>query len=473
MNASGRCAKALNLEVLKTQGLSYPEHTSLPDLSVHTITVPGAASGWVECVSRFGSGNLSLRQILQPAIDLAENGFPVSDVTAAAWKASEDLLRSSCNGHELLLNGYRAPEAGELMTNSNLAKTLRILGEQGVDGFYGGVVAKAIVSTVKEQGGLLSMEDLQEHRPTLDTPITTRYRGVDVWEIPPNGQGITALIALNILEGFHLSKVEHNSPQHLHFLIECLRLAFADTRWYCADPSQVHVPVEELLSKDYAKVRRGHIDPAKAKADISRGTPVSSSDTVYFGVVDENGLACSFINSNYMGFGTGIVPKGFGFTLQNRGANFSLNPEHPNHLAPRKRPYHTIIPGMATKDGNLFACFGVMGGFMQPQGHVQVLSNMIDFGMTPQEALDAPRICIADGTCHGQVYVEEGISEETIASLAASGHAIYLKPVTDYSREVFGRGQVIQPLSPPSQVNNRVLCAGSDPRADGCAIPQI
>jgi gamma-glutamyltranspeptidase/glutathione hydrolase len=310
----------------------------------------------------------------------------------------------------------------------------------------------------------MSLEDIASHTSTWEEPISVTYRGLRVYECQPNGQGITALLALNILEGFELSALAPLSTERLHLTIEALRLAFADARWYVADPKFSNVPVEELLSKEYASVRRKFIDGKRATIDQKHGTPVSSSGTVYLSVVDKFGNACSFINSNYWGFGTGIVPKGFGFTLQNRGHNFSLDPNHPNALEPRKRPYHTIIPAMVTReDESLYASYGVMGGFMQPQGHVQVLSALIDHGLDPQSALDLPRCCIEVEQSGGRVALEEGIPANVISDLEKMGHPVYL--VSGYDRSLFGRGQVI--LRDPE---TGVLCAGSDPRADGCAM---
>jgi len=283
-----------------------------------------------------------------------------------------------------------------------------------------------------------------------------------VHECPPNGQGLTALLALNLLEGFDLSGLNLLSPQRLHLQIEALRLAFADARWYISDPAFSAIPLAELLSKEYAAQRRKLINPTAATLDQQRGRPFASSDTVYFCAVDRWGNACSFINSNYMGFGTGIVPQGWGFTLQNRGHNFSLQAGHPNALAPGKRPYHTIIPALITreKDGSLFGPFGVMGGFMQPQGHVQVFLALAQ-GLDPQDALDLPRFCLEDGQPADTVALEEGIPLRSMARLAEMGHNV--RPVSGWGRALFGRGQVIL------REANGVLRAGSDPRADGCA----
>ncbi len=456
LNASGRAPSELNLELLANQGITG----FLPPRSIHTITVPGAAAGWVDTINKLGT--LSLKEVLVPAIELAEEGFPVAPFTARAWKRSEPILKSGPYGEEMLLNG-NAPKEGEIMKNPTLAQTFKELAEHGKDGFYKGRIAEAIVELIQSFDGVLSLDDLQNHKSTFDEPISTNYRGVEVHEIPPNGQGIAALIALNIIEEFDIASMKHSSAEHLHVMIEAMRIAFADTRWYVADPAVVNVPIQELISKQYASERRKLIDLTKASIDVQKGSPVTSSDTVYFSVVDGEGNACSFINSNYMGFGTGLIPKGCGFTLQNRGANFTLEPGHPNVLGPNKRPYHTIIPGMATKDNELYASFGVMGGFNQPQGHAQVIVNMVDFNMNPQEALNAPRFTIRDGTGGGKVALEEGIDVATMSILSTMGHEIV--PTSGASRMIFGRGQIIK-RNPKSGV----LCGGSSPRADGLAI---
>jgi gamma-glutamyltranspeptidase/glutathione hydrolase len=345
---------------------------------------------------------------------------------------------------------------------------LRTVAQGGKKAFYEGPIAEAIAQVIRAAGGCMTEADLAAHTSTWETPSSVTYRGYRVYECPPNGQGITALIALNLLEGFVFSSTELLSPESLHLQIEALRLAFADARWYIADPAFTQIPLEQLLSKDYAAERRKVLDPRRATLDPSRGAPVASSDTVYLSVVDKSGNACSFINSNYMGFGTGIVPKGWGFTLQNRGHNFSLDPGHPNALAPGKRPYHTIIPALATResDGSLFASFGVMGGFMQPQGHVQVFSALVDGGLDPQSALDLPRFCIDSSARTGTVSLEQGIPVETQMRLAEMGHPI--QSVAGIGRSLFGRGQVI--LRDPG---TGVLTAGSDPRADGCAMTLV
>jgi len=456
VNGSGRAPEELTVENLVNRGVTG----NMPSHSIHTITVPGAAAGWVDTIERFGT--MEMKEVLAPAIELAKQGFPIAPITAKRWQYGATRLKSGPNYNEMLING-RGPTVGEIMRNPTLAKTFEELATHGKAGFYEGRIAQAIVDLIAPRGSFMTLEDLRNHTNTFPDPIKTDYRGYDVYEIPPNGQGITALIALNIVEGYDFSGVKHSSVEHLHTLIEAMRLAFADARWYVADPDVVHVPIEELISKEYAAERRKLIESSRANVSVKKGSPVAGSDTVYFCTADSEGNACSFINSNYMGFGTGLIPKGCGFTLQNRGANFSLDPEHPNCVGPSKRPYHTIIPGMVMKDNELYGPFGVMGGFMQPQGHLQVLVNLIDYGMDPQEALDAPRFCISSGMSYGSVALEEGIPLEVMAALSQMGHVI--SPRAGAYRSGFGRGQIIlrDPVS-------GVLCAGSDPRADGMAI---
>lgn len=461
LNGSGRAPAALTLEKIKKEGM-----TELPPFHPYTITVPGACAGWFDLIQKHGTKSMS--EILAPAIKLAEDGFPVAPMTSYFWqRGAGRQLASAPNGIEMTIDG-RGPNAGEIFRNPGLARTFKKIAEGGRDNFYHGEIAEAIANVVKQAGGCLTVEDLAAHESTWETPISITYHGYRVYECPPNGQGITALIALNLLEGFDLSSLDPISADRLHLEIEAMRLAFADARWYVSDPQFSKIPVDELLSKEYADQRRKLIDPRRATIDQKHGTPVSSSDTVYFSVADKFGNACSFINSNYMGFGTGMVPKGFGFTLQNRGHNFTLEENHPNALAPRKRPYHTIIPAMATRenDGSLFASFGVMGGFMQPQGHLQVFAALVDSGLDPQATLDLPRFCIDDGTSGGAVSLEEGIPDAVMANLTERGHEV--QKVAGWERAMFGRGQII--LRDPQ---TGILCAGSDPRADGLAMPLI
>jgi gamma-glutamyltranspeptidase/glutathione hydrolase len=470
LNGSGRSPAALTLERLRKEGVD-----EIPPFHPYTVTIPGACAGWCDLLERHGT--LDLSDILAPAIRLAESGFPVAPITSYFWRrGAERQLKESLNGREMTLDG-RGPNPGEIFRNPSLARTFKKVAEGGKKAFYEGAIAEAIATTLQKAGGCMTEADLAAHISTWDTPISIPFGDLRLWECPPNGQGIAALLALNILEGFDLPS-DPLSSDRLHLEIEALRLAFADTRWYVADPSVVHIPIQELLSKGYAAERRKLIDPHHATLDQKRGSPVAGSDTVYFCVVDKFGNACSFINSNYMGFGTGIIPSGWGFTLQNRGHNFSLEEGHPNVLAPGKRPYHTIIPALITRDQriessdrpfsihhSLFAAFGVMGGFMQPQGHVQVFLTLAH-GLDPQSALDLPRFCIADGTAGGMVALEAGIPRAVMADLARRGHQV--QKVSGWERALFGRGQII--LREPA---TGVLTAGSDPRADGCAMTQV
>ena len=457
LNGSGRAPAALTLDVIHST-LRRQQLDHLPRYHVHTITVPGACAGWFDLIARHGT--MAMPQLLAPAIELAETGFPVGEITAHWWAAAIESHAGAANFLELSIDG-RAPRAGELFRNPAMARTLRAIADGGPDAFYRGEIARAIAAVIAESGGTMTEADLAAHRSTWDEPISTVYRGTRIWECPPNGQGITALLALNILEGFELRGQDPLGADRLHLVAEALRLAFADTRWYVADPRVSQVPVAELLSRDYAARRRALLDPRRATADVRRGAPVAGSDTVYFCVVDGRGNACSFINSNYMGFGTGIVPAGWGFTLQNRGHNFSLEAGHPNALAPNKRPYHTIIPGMMTRaDGSLYAPFGVMGGFMQPQGHVQVVLGMLDDDLAPQATLDRPRLCLTPVIGDSVVTLEDGIPPATVAAMRARGHAVDAG-LSGFDRSLFGRGQIIR------RELDGTLAGGCDPRSDG------
>lgn len=444
---------------------------------------------------------------------------------ARQWNRSEPLIRSaSPNGNEMLKEdpsapfGARAPRAGEIMKNPTLARTFRALATEGKAGFYKGRIAEEIVKVVRDLGGHLELDDLAHHLETGSEPvdaISLKFRGqnvaktlrdrvadpaqqatdpdlgLEVWEHPPNGQGIVALMALGILEELEkagkiptFKPEDFNTAPYLHAIIEALRIAFADASWFVTDPNVEHVPVAELLSREYLSSRATALFSAeRAGAMPEHGMPSpahQSSDTVYFAVSDSEGNAVSFINSNYGGFGTCIVPKGCGFTLQNRAANFSLDPtgKHPNVLAPRKRPYHTIIPAAVTNlhDGSLYSVFGVMGGFMQPQGHVLVLLGQIVGGLNPQQALDAPRVCIGAGmpedgkVIDTKVSVEEGMPEETIEGLRKLGH--HVEVLKGMARARFGRGQIIRWTTDPVERDIGVWSAGSDMRGDGAAYPQ-
>ncbi|RLN50836.1 hypothetical protein BBJ29_003557 [Phytophthora kernoviae] len=477
LNGSGRSPAALTPEqVLVDLGA---DAVGIPSGHGHAVTVPGTVAGWVDAVDAWGT--LPMVEILAPVIALAREGFPVSPLTAASWERGKTQLLRGPNAGELLMPDGEAPKTGEIFANPNLAKCLEEVAKYGKKSFYeDGRIARAIVDMVKSKGGVMTLEDLKNHTSTFVVPISTRFRGVDVHEIPPNGQGITALLALNILAQLTKdgSVPTRGSAEEVHLQIEALRLAFADAKWYVSDMEHnTTLPIVELLSEKYANQRAALVNPKKAAIDPKHGSPELSCNTVSFQVVDGQGNAVSMVNSNYEGFGTGLVPKGCGFTLQNRGCNFELygaKVGHPNTLAPNKRPYHTIIPGLSTfaDSGELHSSFTVMGAFMQPQGHVQVLSHLLGHNMNPQEALDAPRFCIdvdrptKPGRSDGgsTVLVESDLDSDVITALREQfGH--HVTEVTGLKRSVFGRGQII--LRDPK---SGVLCAGSDGRADGCAM---
>ncbi|MCY3781884.1 MAG: gamma-glutamyltransferase [Chloroflexi bacterium] len=453
LNGSGRAPQALTLATVRGMGWERmnPHHA-------HSVTVPGAVRGWHDLLERHGT--MTLADVLTDAIHYADDGYPTAPVVGYRWERSGVFLRRAANAEEYLPNGA-TPKAGQIVRLPRLAETLRAIAEGGPEAFYSGPVAEAIVTSIQEQGGVMTLADLKNHQSTWDEPIHTDYRGVTIYECPPNGQGLTALTALNIAENFDLGSMTWDSPQRLHLMVESMRLAWADAHEYIADMRRTDVPVEKLLSKDYAAGRAGLIsnytamDPPPTAGELPGG-----SDTIYLSVVDGAGNACSFIKSLYMGFGVGIVAKGTGVWLQNRGAGFSLQPGHRNALAPGKRPYHTIIPGMALKQGALWASFGVMGGFMQPQGHFQVISAMVDNDLNPQEALNRPRWQVSGGDPGGALLIEEGTPFKTMADLAERGHRI--QPEAGLGRGNFGRGQIIR-----WDAESRVMHGGSEPRADG------
>ncbi|EME46548.1 hypothetical protein DOTSEDRAFT_51997 [Dothistroma septosporum NZE10] len=514
MNGSGRAGGKCTLETIrKSLGLKDGHVGAIPTTSVHAVSVPGAAAGWVDTVTKFGSGKISLAEILEPAAKMGEEGFPVSEIMSGYWQEREDGIKeASPNFAEMLKrdpnarDGCRAPRPGEIMKNPTLANTFRLVGKQGKAGFYTGTVAEELVKVVQDLGGHLTLDDLKNHQD-LGTEevqaISLKFKaqdiarshgkhmhddsseGVELWEHPPNGQGIVALMALGIIEQLEksgkipkFSPSDHNSTVYIHAVVEALRIAFADGNWFIADPNVSKVPSQDLISPEYLAQRAKLFNPQRCTPPLDHGSPAHrSSDTVYFACTDSEGNGISFINSNYAGFGTCIIPKGCGFTLQNRAANFALQPaNHPNILAPNKRPYHTIIPALLTNisDQSLHSVYGVMGGFMQPQGHVQVLMNQLVFGYSPQAALDAPRICIGAGmpdagdVMDRTVYLEDGISEETVEGLRKLGHKVEV--VKGGSRSLFGRGQVIRWHKDPVE-DQGVWSAGSDPRGDGHAVP--
>jgi gamma-glutamyltranspeptidase/glutathione hydrolase len=450
LNGSGRAPQAFTLEQAQRLGLR-----EVPLTGALSVTVPGTVSGWAAVLERFGT--MSLGECLSPAISAAEEGFPVTERISAAWREAEGKLSQEREAARVYLP---APKPGELDRQPDLARTLRTIAEDGHGAFYHGPLAEKIATCVQEKGGYLTTDDLAAHSATWETPIATSYRGVEVLEHPPNGQGLAALLALNIVEAFDLGGLDFFAAERWHWMIEAMRLGMVDTGRYVADPSMVEAPVSELLSKEYAAHRRGLIAADKALPLAAPGQP-EHQDTVYLSVVDRHGNAVSFINSLYHGFGSGLVVPGTGICLQNRGACFVLEEGHPNALAGGKRPYHTIIPAMALRDGSLWLSFGVMGGFMQPQGHLQVLSNLVDHGMDPQAALDAPRFRV-DERGGPQVSIETGVPTETRQALEARGHQILLQPAFWPG---FGGGQIIAVRD-----DTGVLEGGSDPRKDGCAL---
>ena len=451
LNSSGRSPRAASLAELRQKGL-----TSIPDQSPWAVTVPGAVRGWEAALA--ACGTMPLSEVLKPAIRYATEGYPVSEVIASAWAANAHKLQAHPSGAELLLDG-RAPTAGEIMRLPELGRSLAAIAEGGAAAFYEGDLAKSMADYVQSLGGWLSAEDIADHRAAWVEPIYTDYRGVRCWQCPPNSQGVNALMALNLAEGFDIASMGFQSADTYHHLIECMRLSLTDGLYHITDPRKMRVLVDELTSKSYARLRRNLISPDVAMESVDVGPVPTHADTVYLSCVDGQGNACSFINSLFMGFGTGLVAPGTGIALQNRGAFFSLDPDHPNALAPEKRTYHTLIPGMATRDDELWLCYGVMGGMQQAQGHFQVLVNMIDFGLGPQAALDAPRfrINVGQGTA-----LEDIVPSEISRDLAARGHNMRAGPPHGVS---FGGGQIIE-VDP----STGVLTGGSEPRLDGCAV---
>ncbi|HSE24348.1 MAG TPA: gamma-glutamyltransferase [Pyrinomonadaceae bacterium] len=450
LNASGRAPRAMTIDYFKQKNV-----TRMPQAGMDTITVPGAFDGWVTLHEKYGTKKFA--DLLSPAIDYAENGFPVMEKTAEDWAAEVDKLKRNKAANESYLVNGRPPAAGEIFRERNLAKTLRTLARGGRDAFYKGSVGQAIADYCKQNGCLITMDDLAAQKSEWVQPISTSYHGYKVCEMPPNGQGLTALIALNILEGLDLAS--QSPARYYHSLIEATKLAFADRNTYIADPAFAKVPVTELLSKDYAAKRRALIDPEKALDNPPAGVNLGS-DTTYFTVVDKDGNAVSFINSLFDLFGSGVVAGDTGIVLQNRGNGFSLDPNHLNRLEPGKRPFHTLIPAMVFKDDKLFLSFGVMGGAIQAQGHVQVLSSLIDRKLGLQEAIDAPRYRFTE---RKSVLLEDELGSSIIDSLIRKGHVRATPPGT--MRSSMGGGQAIM-IDP----TNGTLMGASDHRKDGLAL---
>lgn len=458
LNASGRSPKSLSLDWFRENG-----YEAIPSRGPLPVSVPGAVDGWFVLHERFGK--LPIRQVLDPAIDYAREGFPVTEVIAYYWRRNAEILKDHPNFAQVFMPGGRVPRKGEIFANAQLAETLERIAKGGRDAFYQGDIARTIAAHVQERGGFLSYEDLASHASEWVEPVSTDYRGYRVWELPPNGQGIAALQMLNILEGFDIASMGLDSAEYVHVFVEAKKLAFADRARYYADPAFADVPVEKLISKDYAAERRKLIDPNRAADSAAAGEP-KAGDTIYLTVADEAGNIVSLIQSNYQGMGSGVTPPGLGFILQNRGALFSLDPDHPNRFEPGKRPFHTIIPAFVTKDGEPWLSFGVMGGAMQPQGHAQILVNLIDFDMNLQEAGDAPRIRHNGSaqptggamTGGGTVNLESGFSHETRRELEKKGHDV------SFSNGGYGGYQAI--LRDPE---NGVYYGASESRKDGQA----
>ncbi len=455
LNASGWAPMALTPARLISQG-----HQSMPQGGAHAVTVPGAVAGWATLHERFG--RLPMATAFAPAIAIAKDGFPVSELVSEEWQGSEPTLRQYSASAHTFLPGGAAPRAGMLFRNPDIARTYEQIAATGRDAFYEGEIATRIVECLSTLGGVMTVADLREFRAEWVVPLSTTYRGWSVYELPPNGQGFAALLMLNILEQVDLAGAGHNSANALHAIIEAKKLAYADMRRYLADPRLVSVPLETLLSKSYARTRAALIDPSSANPEVRAGdVSARGSDTTYLCAVDRHGNIVSLIQSNFANFGTGIVPEGLGFALQNRGGLFTLDPAHPNVLAPRKRPLHTIIPGMMAKDGTHIA-FGVMGGWNQAQAHVQFVSNVVDHGLNIQAALEAPRVTKL--TFEGRdVMVEGRLSASVRSELEARGHELLVQG--DYS-SLMGGGQSV--MCGASGVN----VGASDPRKDGAAVPE-
>jgi len=451
LNGSGRAPGAASIDELLNKG-----HQSYPETGVYSVAVPGTVHGWATLLD--ACGTMPMSKVLEPAINYAENGFPVSDIISFQWQRELNKLSSFPSGSEMLPNG-RSPSQGDFVKLPTLASTLRAIAEGGSDAFYKGAIAQKTASFIQEHGGWLTVEDLAAHTSDWDEPISVDYRGVTCWECPPNGQGISALEALNIAEGFDIKGMGAQSPDAYHHLIEAMRLGFADAFQYVADPRKTHVPIKELTSKEFATTRRELIDPRKAMSMVPYGQVQRGSDTVYISVVDGQGNACSFINSVFSNFGSGMVVPGTGIVLHNRASLFSLDRNHANALAPYKRPYNTIIPGMATIGNELHLCYGMMGAFMQPQGHLQLISNMVDHGMDPQQAINALRFMVGNEN----VILEEGVDPAVARDLQSRGHNV--GQITGYNRVSIGGAQVIQ-----RDPDTGVLRGGSEPRKDGAAV---
>ena len=463
LNASGRAPLALTIDKVPPE-----KDGTIPLYSPYSWTVPGCADGWFSLHDRYGK--LPMSRVLAPAIRFASEGFPLSPVIASDWERSVARFKDKPGFADVFMPGGRAPHDGEIFKNPALAKTLKLLADKGRDAYYQGPIAEALVRYSKANGGFFALEDFARHHSTWDEPISTDYRGYSVWELPPNSQGLAALQLLNLLETFDLKGMGRESADFWHVMTEAKKVAFADRARYYADPAFVKVPVEQLLSKDYARERARAIDLHHAAQADAPGevAALNQKETTYLCTADQDGMMVSLIQSNYTGFGSGYVVPELGFGLQDRGGLFSLDPKHPNALVPGKRPFQTIIPAFVTKDGQPLMAFGLMGGDMQPQGHAQVIVDLVDFGMNLQEAGDAIRFHhtgsteptgtrMTDG---GVLHIEDGLPAAVLDELKRRGHRIESEPVGAY-----GGYQAIwrDPVT-------RVYCGATEKRKDGCAL---
>ena len=456
LNASGWAPQGLSIEFLRSHG-----ETAMPLYGIHSVTVPGAVAGWAALHQRFGSRPLT--ELLAPAIHYARAGFPVSERTSAWWADYAESGPRDADAAALYLPGGRAPRAGERFRNPDLAGSLEQIAAHGSRAYYEGAIAERILNTSAAHGGTMVRADLAEFSPEWVEPLSTDYRGWTVYELPPNEQGMAALEMLNMLETFPLASWGHNSPATLHAHIEAKKLAYADLIQYVGDPRRTQIPVAGLLDKGYARSRAALIDPAHAHCEVVAGTPPRGGDTTLLTVVDRAGNMVALIQSNYEEFGSGVVVAGAGFVLHDRGALFTLEPGHPNSLAPRKRPLHTIIPAFMSRGQDKIA-FGVMGGWNQAQAHVQFVSNVVDFGMNIQQAIDAPRY--TKRTFAGcDVQIEDRVPPDTRAALTARGHVLTVQGA--YSESMGGAQAVRRDFA--SGIN----FGASDPRKDGAAIPEV
>lgn len=446
-NGSGRSPAAATLDWYLERGFA-----AIPETGPHAVTVPGAIDAWCRLLEDHGRKGIDAA--LAPAIHYAEKGYVVHDRVAWDWEEVVPVLAADEHSARMLLKQGKTFEAGDIHRQPELAASLKLIAAKGRAGFYEGAVAEDLVGRLKELGGLHGLDDFAATRGDYVTPITAHYRGYDLFQIPPNNQGLTALLMLNILSGFDLAGLDPDGAERLHLEIEAGRLAYRDRDRWIADQDKVDVPVRELLSADYAAGLRAAIDPARAMTGLP-DVAFPKSDTVYISVVDKDRNAVSFINSTYDSFGSGVSGPKSGIVLQSRGRSFKLDRDHPNVIAPNKRPMHTIMPGMALKNGRVVTPYGVMGGAYQPFGHAHFVTNLIDFGMDPQQALDAPRVFARDGI----VEIERGVSQAVENGLTAKGHTV------QRSEEPFGGGQAVI-----IDWEKGTLTGASDHRKDGCAL---